>query len=688
MQNNISKLLDVWSPSKEAGEPIGLVATTFTFDGAFFEEECLGRFLNIQSDANSDGPVYLIELEEKLAGVGISIIVDQNHCSGSRNLRWDLMSARMSHGGVFHPKITILAWANVIRLIVASANITENGYRENQEIFSSIDFTSESKISIKILIEMIDFLNDIISEVVGQQERPDTDRSKTFLQRLRTTAKAWDKGEKTLNSKDIQISTLLVKPGGKTLFDQLKDLWKANCRSVPKNAIITSPFFNSPEDSINLPAKKIWQLLAQRGAVRVTYNLPVNRFSSSIDKVIIEAPSSLVENVPKSRSDAKVDIQIINNILSQNKEEVIRSFHFKSICLKNPESILYMVGSSNFTSSGTGLNVNSNYEANLVFTVLNNPKQYKVLENSTIKGEKIRKNYEFTNTSTINEDETGSTEYVPLPRFFDSIVLVFEKEFIVELSFSGKPLTDFEVLTFGDEKLVDENSWVMAGRPATLSLKWGERPIPSGMKVRWKNSEGFAYWPVIINDKSSLPPPADLKNLPLEILLKIITSSRPLYLILKAWLAKKSIDNEKERYEDINIIDPHKRIDTSSFLLQRTRKISYALYGMRQRLERPVYTKESLKWRLFGPIGVMAISRAILNEAHSNEERAFLLSEITLEISRIKYTERENSLSSDIIFAEIQKVIKELHAEIKPYTREISSEMKSYIKRVFKTAER
>ncbi|MBE0675245.1 MAG: hypothetical protein IH591_11330, partial [Bacteroidales bacterium] len=290
--------------------------------------------------------------------------------------------------------------------------------------------------------------------------------------------------------------------------------------------------------------------------------------------------------------------------------------------------------------------------------------------------------------SKINEDETGSTEYISLPTFFDSIVLVFEKEFKVVFTFSGKSLPDFEVLTFIDEKLIDETIWIKAGRPTTHILKWGERPIPSGMKVRWQNSHGFAYWPVIVKDKGSLPPPADLKNLPLEILLKIITSSRPLHLIMKAWLAKKSTDNEKERYENMDIIDPHKRIDTSSYLLQRTRKISYALYGMRQRLERPVYTKESLNWRLFGPIGVMAISRAILNEAHSDEERAFLLSEITLEISRIKYTERENSISSEVISIEIQKVIKELHAGTKPYTRQISSEMKGYIKRVFKAAER
>ena len=61
------KLLDAWCSPADAGDPVGCAATTFTFSAAFFEEECLARFLHLESDPAEDGPAYLVEREEKLS---------------------------------------------------------------------------------------------------------------------------------------------------------------------------------------------------------------------------------------------------------------------------------------------------------------------------------------------------------------------------------------------------------------------------------------------------------------------------------------------------------------------------------------------------------------------------------------------------------------------------------------------
>ena len=101
----------------------------------FFEEECLGRFLQLETHPGEDGPLYLVEREEKLSQViCAAALVDQHHCKGFRSLRWDLLSARLS-GSVLHAKVVLLHWSNLIRLIVTSANLTEDGYRRNQEVF-------------------------------------------------------------------------------------------------------------------------------------------------------------------------------------------------------------------------------------------------------------------------------------------------------------------------------------------------------------------------------------------------------------------------------------------------------------------------------------------------------------------------------------------------------------------------
>ena len=51
------KLLDAWVAPDDAGDPVGCLATSFTFSPVFFEEECLGRFLQLESDPTEDGPV-------------------------------------------------------------------------------------------------------------------------------------------------------------------------------------------------------------------------------------------------------------------------------------------------------------------------------------------------------------------------------------------------------------------------------------------------------------------------------------------------------------------------------------------------------------------------------------------------------------------------------------------------------
>ena len=65
-ENIKSKLLDFWKRPADAGDPVGCVATTFTFDQNLFDQECLSRFMDMESDSIDDDLAYRIELEEKL----------------------------------------------------------------------------------------------------------------------------------------------------------------------------------------------------------------------------------------------------------------------------------------------------------------------------------------------------------------------------------------------------------------------------------------------------------------------------------------------------------------------------------------------------------------------------------------------------------------------------------------------
>jgi len=91
-------------------------------------------------------------------------------------------------------------------------------------------------------------------------------------------------------------------------------------------------------------------------------------------------------------------------------------------------------------------------------------------------------------------------------------------------------------------------------------------------------------------------------------------------------------------------VDAHKRIDTSEFILQRTRRFSWALNSLGKRLERPVPTEECLNWRIHGPVGVVAVANALKREAKSTEESMFLVAELALELARVRPTEAHGHL--------------------------------------------
>src|SRR5690606_3512793 len=139
-REGFGKLLGCWTAPEWAGTPIGCLATSVTFSPAFFEEECGGRFLRLETEPDSDGPLDLVEREEKLAQLRCACaFVDQHHCHGPRSVRWDLISARPLHG-ILHAKVALLLWSECLRVIITSANLTEDGYRRNQEVFGILDY--------------------------------------------------------------------------------------------------------------------------------------------------------------------------------------------------------------------------------------------------------------------------------------------------------------------------------------------------------------------------------------------------------------------------------------------------------------------------------------------------------------------------------------------------------------------
>ena len=669
------KLLDAWVAPDNVGEPIGCIATSFTFSPVFFEEECLARFLQLETDPTEDGPVYLVEREEKLAQVCCAAaLVDQHHCRGGRSLRWDMLSARMP--GLQHAKVSLLVWSKLVRIIITSANLTADGYRRNVEVFGVLDFGEGCETPLACLNETVDFLRRAAaySSTSPEVQPPALTRWNSLLDRVTTDCSGWGSTDERLRSNGVSVRTVFSGPGYPTVFDSLKSLWP---NASPANAaFVVSPFFNSPEVD-NKPVRELWSMLRQRGEASVDYYVSGEEIPND-DSVYLNAPESLLTATPKGRASVSTNFHCLT--LPDG-----RSLHAKGIRLEDDRWSIYQIGSSNFTSAGFGLSEKSNMEANLLYIV------------DTHKDKNARKqlmasfppgilvdpdSVKWKWLSGDGQDEVGDELTLPLS-FGDATYHCDEHQHsTVTFSFNDELPDGWEVTTDGDERhFFGAADWSDLGGPRTCALKWTSERPPSGFRVHWNGSGGAAWWPVNVTSGSVLPPPEELKNLPLDVLINILSSARPLHRVLQNYLRRQR--KEVDGTDTPLVIDPHKRVDTSQFILQRTRRVSWVLNALRQRIERPAVTLEFLRWRLRGPVGAMALANALVREAKSTEEHVFLISELALELSRAKPEISAGCISPQLQKAEIQSVICDLQTLLPENGFDKPLNLKQYVDSVF-----
>jgi hypothetical protein len=228
----------------------------------------------------------------------------------------------------------------------------------------------------------------------------------------------------------------------------------------------------------------------------------------------------------------------------------------------------------------------------------------------------------------------------------------------LELEISGDAPPVFAVESKEQGALLDSQSWVSSGSPGTVVIPWDSKRLPSSLDVRWQDAERREYtapWVVNVADMSALPPPDELGSLSLAELIEILTSARPLHEVVLRLLQRR--DSQKASGATIEI-DPHKKVDTSQFLLRRMRRVAQALEGMRERLQQPVSSLEALRWRLRGPIGPVALAKRL--SAEDPEGAAFMIAEVAATL-RSAVWRPLGALRPAAIRSEVATIIQSLH---------------------------
>ncbi len=689
-ERQANRLLDHWVPPSGAGEPVGCVATTFTFDSVFFEEECLTRFAQVESDPQEDGPAYLIEREEKLASLACAVVlVDQHHCKGSRSLRWDLVPVRVADG-IMHAKVSVLVWTHLVRVIVASANLTPAGYRTNQEIFGVLEHVLGSGPAPAWLAATVAFLRALLP-MAGAAEAPDVGRVRGLLGRVEALAPGAPAGEAQAAQEGPEVTAVYLQPDSGSVLEQLGRLWPGG--GPIGAARVTSPFYDDPGRP-NEPARLLWGMLRQRGEAEVTWYAPGQKLEDG-ESVLLYAPvKELAAGAPRSRPGVTTKYMLAaeQGLERDGGTGAFRPLHMKSLILSDADRALVMMGSSNFTSAGLGTGARGrNIEANLVYLISKrrHEREWRAIDGTLPEAEEVPADKARGEVAPDVEGENRAGE-AGLPAFFASAVYdVAGGGFVLRLGFTagaGAAPASWRIASEEGPVLYDDSRWTAAGAPAAVEVPAPPGVPPSGLVVEWATQDGAvrSWWPIVVASGATLPPPDELRDLPLEALLEVISSARPVYSVLGRWLARKQ--GAGGEGGAALVVDPLERVDSSGFILQRTRRVSWALGALRRRLERPCATREQLAWRLAGPVGVDALAAAIEREAQTPEERVFLLAELALELSRVQPAGCPGGLAADEVRTAIGEAIERLAARAAEAESGVDASLVRYAKLAFEEA--
>src|SRR6188474_3401871 len=185
-------MLELWRPRQGAGDPIGCLATTYTFAPGLFDEQCLARFLEIESEPDREDLAFLLERESLLGSVYAGVLVDHTQSGVEHSLRWDVLPVRIRTGKQ-HAKLSLLAWSRHVRIIVSSANLTDPGYRSNHEVTGTVELT-EKEANAQGLTDAITFLRRLLLLVPGASEQSPVivRRAEAFLNQVERQVQKWN----------------------------------------------------------------------------------------------------------------------------------------------------------------------------------------------------------------------------------------------------------------------------------------------------------------------------------------------------------------------------------------------------------------------------------------------------------------------------------------------------------------
>lgn len=691
-------MLELWRPPRGAGDAIGCLTTTYTFDPGLFDEQCLARFLEIESDPNREDLAFLLEREARLGGVYAGVLVDHTQVGKGHSLRWDVLPVRI-HGARQHAKLSLLSWTGHVRLIVASANLTEAGYRSNREVATALDFTPQRADKTQIGAAS-EFLRSLLAFVPGAGPRmPAVRRALDFLQQVEVQVAEWTPARRSALQHNLVFSVPkrddnpATGGGGVNARSSLADAI-TYCRrqgGSPSEAWVASPFFDS-DSGADAATAALCKAMARGTTRRLTFCVPALD-EPGAGPLRLAAPASLC-TTPSQYSTA-VSFEVLPQ---RDGDGNSRPWHAKLLALQSLAYSALLAGSSNFTRAGLGIGQRRNAEANILSIAQRRPYAHEPGDLEEVWPEMAQLDEPGAAQwlgPKAELDEEQQAAAVPLPAGFLSATFRAGDKRGLALSFHAASLPEgWSVLACGQDggHLLSRSEWVTGGRQENVILPWQPVQPPEGLLVRWPSGE--AFWPLNVEDARQLPPPVELAEMTADDMLLILAANDP-SAAFRVWTRHRQhgegFDDELDAAVATDL-DPLRRYDLQSTFLHRIRARARVLAQLRADLERPVWSIQALQWRLEGFIGIRPLAERLLKEVSKADgdidEAALALADFLIVLREVEYAAVDGAIPKaqfDGVYAPfVDDLAAQLDEGVSACREQVDKETQGFWKRVVK----
>jgi hypothetical protein len=241
----------------------------------------------------------------------------------------------------------------------------------------------------------------------------------------------------------------------------------------------------------------------------------------------------------------------------------------------------------------------------------------------------------------------------------------------------------------GERELLSASQWRESGCPPVAEITWTAVQSPERLRVSW--GDCIAFLPLNVEDSGALPPPSQLDHMSADDMLLILAAADPSAAIRAMTRRQRSDSDDADLDTAAPIdLDPLRRYDLRVTFLHRIRRRSRFLAQLRTNLERPVWGRQALDWRLRGLIGIQSLADRLVREFTtvdgSSDEALLNLADLLIVLREVDYQPSDGALPKndfeEVYRAFLSQLAGELHQRTEASCGRVSPQVLLFWERV------